>query len=239
MALLAGRRKVCRDVIGVCRTLKILQVTANAGRAGQVVVVVGVAVGALPWRHCMSAGQRKSHRRVIELRIQPVVGGVATVARSGELGADVVGIGRPREIRRVARIALRGHRLKLAIGRALMAGVAVDCGVRPGQREPVIVLLDLLNRNLPAAHRVALLAIRSQLPLMNISVAVLTSLSDVGEHGLHVALNAGHGLVHAAQRVSRLIVIEFRNRTDRFPSGSGMTVLTRNVQISVRTVRAS
>ena len=176
---------------------------------------------------------------MIELRVQPVVGGVASFARSGELGADVVGIGRPREIRRMAGIALRGHRLKLAIGCALMAGVAVDCGVRSGQREPVIVLLDLLNRNLPAAHRVALLAIRSQLPLMNISVAVLASLSDIGEHGLHVALNAGHRLVQAAQRVARLIVIEFWNRTDWFPSGSGVAVLTRNVQISVRTVRAS
>ena len=174
---------------------------------------------------------------MIELRIQPVVGGVATVARSGELGADVVGIGRPRKIRRVAGIALRRHRLKLAVGRALMAGIAVDCGVRSGQREPVIVLLDLLNRNLPAAHRVALLAIRSQLPLMNVCVAVLTSLSDVGEHGLHVTLDAGHRLVHAAQWVSCLIVIEFWNRTDRFPSSSCMAVLTRNVQISVRTVR--
>jgi len=75
----------------------------------------------------------------------------------------------------------------------------------------------------------ALLAIRSQLPLVNVRVAVLASLSNIGKHRLHVALNARHRLVHAAQRVSRVIVIEFRNRPDRFPSGRRMAVLTRYV----------
>ena len=178
MALFASRREAgVRHRSG--RAGKIFLVTRETQSAGQVVVVVGVAIGALPWRHCMSAGQRKSHRRVIELRIQPVIGSVAAFTRGGKLRADVVGIGRPRKIRRVAGIALRRHRLKLAIGRALMAGVAVDCGVRSGQREPVVMLLDLLDRHLPAAHRVALLAVRSQLPLVNVRVAVLAALSDV------------------------------------------------------------
>jgi hypothetical protein len=111
--------------------------------------------------------------------------------------------------------------------------------MRPGQRKAVVVLLDLLDRHLPTAHGVALFAIRSQLPLVNVRMAVLASLPDVREYGLHVTLDAGHRLVHAAQGVSCLIVIEFWNRTDRFPSGSCVTVLTRDVQISVRTVRTS
>ncbi len=150
-----------------------------------------------------------------------------------------LGLRGPLEIRRVAGIALRGHRLELAVGRALVAGIAVHRGVRSGQREAVVVLLDLLDRHLPAADRVALLAIGSQLPLVNVRVAVLASLSDIGEHRLDVALDAGHRLVHAAQRISRLIVIEFGDRADGFPSGGSVAVLTGHVQISVRTMRSS
>ena len=236
MALFASRREAgVRHRCG--RAGEILLVTRETQGAGQVVVVVDVAVDALPRRYRVPAGQLESHRRVVELRIQPVIGGVATLTRGGKLGGDVVWIGGLLEVRRVAGIARRRHRLKLAIGRALMTGVAVDGGVRPGQREPVIVLLDLLDRHLPTANRVALFAVRSQLPLVNVRMAVLAALPDAGEHGLYVTLNAGHRLVHAAQRVSCLIVIEFWNRTDRFPPGSGVTVLTRHVQISVRAVR--
>ena len=145
MALLAGRGEVCRDVIGVRRALKILQVAANAACAGQVVVVVDVAIGTLPRRHCMPASQRESCRRVIELRVQPIVGGVTVLACGGELRVDVIGIGRPCKIGRVTGIALRGHRLVFAIGHTLMTGVAVDCRVRSGQREAVVMLLDLLD----------------------------------------------------------------------------------------------
>ena len=82
MALLAGRGKICRDVIGVRGALEILQVTANAGHAGDVVVIVDVAVDALPRWHSVPSRQRKSDRSVIELRIQPVVGSVAGVTSS-------------------------------------------------------------------------------------------------------------------------------------------------------------
>jgi len=72
---------------------------------------------------------------------------------------------------------------------------------------------------------------------MNIGMAVLASLSDAGEHRFHVTLSAGHGLMHAPERVSCLIVIEFGNRADRPPRVGGMAVLARNIKISVRTVR--
>jgi hypothetical protein len=60
------------------------------------------------------------------------------------------------------------------------------------QRETVVVLLDLLDGYLPAPNRVALLAIRPELTAVNIGVAVLTALSSVREHWLHMALNASH-----------------------------------------------
>ena len=72
---------------------------------------------------------------------------------------------------------------------------------------------------------------------MNVRVTVLASLSDVAEYHLDVTLDAGDRLVHAAQRISRLIVIEFRNRANRFPPRCGVAVLTRQVEISVWTVR--
>ena len=84
----------------------------------------------------------------------------------------------------------------------------------------------------------ALLAIRPQLPLVDVGVAVLASLPDAGEDRLDVALDAGHRTVHAAQRIPRLIMIELRNRADRPPSAGRVAVLTRNVEIAVRTMRA-
>ena len=186
----------------------------------------------------MSAGQREAHGVVIELRIQPVIGAVAAVAGGRELGGDVIRVGGRVEIRRVAGIALGRHRLKLAVGSALVAGIAIDGRMSARQRKAVVVLLDLLDRHLPAAHGVALLAVRSQLTLVNIGMAVLAAVSDVGEHWFDVALNAGHRLVHAAQRIARLIVIEFRNRADRPPSVGRVAVLTGDIQIAVRTVSA-
>ena len=90
---------------------------------------------------------------------------------------------------------------------------------------------------MPAAHRVALFAVRPQLPLVNVRMAVLAPLSYVCEHWLDVALGAIDRLVQAAKRVTRLIVIKFRDRADRPPALRRMTVLTRNAQIPVRTVR--
>ena len=43
--------------------------------------------------------------------------------------------------------------------------------------------------------------------------------------------------MQAAQRVARLVVIEFGNRADRLPRAGGMAVLAGNIKIPVRTVR--
>jgi len=98
---------------------------------------------------------------MIELRIQPVIRGVATVAGGGEHSGHVVGIRGPLEIRRVAGITLRRHRREFAVGGSLVAGIAVHRRVRSGEREAIVVLLNLLDRDLPSSDRVALLAIGS------------------------------------------------------------------------------
>ena len=56
MALLAGLREGGRHVVGIGGSLIILQMAGNAGRAGEVVIVVDVAVGAQPGRHGVAAG---------------------------------------------------------------------------------------------------------------------------------------------------------------------------------------
>lgn len=238
MALRAIRGEVCRDVIGICRTLKILEVASNAGRAGEVVVVVGVAVNALARRNGMSAGQGKSNRAVVELRVQPVVGAVASVAGNGKFRGGVTWVRGRGIVRCVAGVTLRGHRLKLAGGDSFVARITIHRGVRSGERKTIVVLLDLLNRNLPPANGMALLAVRAQLPAMNIGVAIVAALSDVRKDRLDVALDAGDRLMHAPQRISSLVVIELGNRTDRLPSVWCVTVLAGNIQIAVRTVRS-
>jgi len=161
MALRAIGREAAGDVIGIRRALEIRHVTADAGGIGEVVVVVEVTVGALPRRHRVHAGQRKSRRVMIELRVQPVIRAVASIASHGKLASYVIGIGGSVVVRFVARETLDRHRLKLALSCCLVAGVAVHRGVRSGEREAVVVILDLLHRHIPSPHGVALLAIGS------------------------------------------------------------------------------
>jgi hypothetical protein len=175
----------------------------------------------------VSAAQRKSHRRVIEFRVQPAVGSVAGVAVGRKIAGDMIRASDCFEFRGVAGNALRGHRLESTGGRSLMTGIAVYRGVGPGQGEAIVVLLNLLDRNLPSSDGVALLAIRSQLPPVNVSMAILAPLPNIGEHRLDVALNAAHCVVQSPQRIVRLIVIEFGNRTNRFPRARGVAVLAR------------
>jgi len=82
VALLASRGKGARHVIRIRGALKVFLMARNASRARQVEAVVQVAVGAGPGRNRVPAGQRESHRIVIKLGIQPVVGDVALFAGS-------------------------------------------------------------------------------------------------------------------------------------------------------------
>ena len=100
------------------------------------------------------------------------------------------------------------------------------------------MLFHLSNRDLPSTHGMALFAIRAQLPPVNVGVTILAALPHVAEDHLHVALGASHRSVHPAQRISGLVVIEFRQCPDGSPSIRGVAVLAGDGEISVRTVRA-
>lgn len=66
MALIATLREIRCNVIRVRRALVILEMTRDASGAGQVVVVIDVAIGALPRWNSMHSCQRKSRRVVVE-----------------------------------------------------------------------------------------------------------------------------------------------------------------------------
>lgn len=224
-------------MIGIRRALKIFEVTANAGRTAQVVDIVSVAVGTLARRNRMPTCQREPDGGMIEFCIQPTIRTVAALARGGEFGCDVVRTRCRLKVGVVTRRTSRRHRLELAIGGAFVAGIAVHRRMGAGQLEAVVVLLDLLNRDLPSTDRMTLLAVGSQLPFVDVGMAILAALSYIRENRLHVTLRAGDGLVHATQWISRLVVIEFRNGADRHPPVRGVTVLAWNIQVSVRTMR--
>jgi len=80
VALLAGLREVRSNVIRIGRALEVVQVAGHASCAGQVVVIVDVAVGAGTWRHGVQAREREPRAVVVELRVRPVAGIVALLA---------------------------------------------------------------------------------------------------------------------------------------------------------------
>jgi hypothetical protein len=161
VALRTIRWEITGDMVRVRRGLKIFQVATRTCGGAQVVIVVDVAVGAFTRRNSMSTGQQESGRGVIKFCVQPVIGAVATVACGGEFGGDVIGITGRLKILRVARIASRRHRFKLAVRRAFVTSIAIDSSMCSRQGKAIIVLLDLLGRYSPSAHGVALLAIGS------------------------------------------------------------------------------
>jgi len=103
VADLAGLRDALLHVIGVGGAGVVVQVARYASRDRNVVVVVFVAVRALPWRHGVHARQRERGLRVIEVCWRPAVGGMAGLAGLSKAQLHVVRIARPCVIVQVAR----------------------------------------------------------------------------------------------------------------------------------------
>jgi hypothetical protein len=86
----------------------------------------------------------------------------------------------------------------LAYRRAFVAIFALHGGVSPQERKPILVIFHLLDGDIPALNGVALRAVRAHFSLVNVGVAILAILADVGEYRLDMALHALHLFVHAA-----------------------------------------
>lgn len=98
-----------------------------------------------------------------------------------------------------------------------MALVALDERMCADQREPILVVLDLLNVDLPTLHCVATLAVSPKLAAMNVCMTLGTLRAYLLEHHVRMTLCAGNLRVHAPQRVAGLIVIEFGDGANRLP----------------------
>ena len=105
VALVTSLREIRSNVIRVGRSLVVLQMARDAGRAVQSVIVVNVAIGASPRRNGMKSGQRETGAVMIERRIRPVNGAVALLAGLREVRGRVVGTSCSLEILQVARHA--------------------------------------------------------------------------------------------------------------------------------------
>jgi len=101
------------------------------------------------------------------------------------------------------------------------------------------MLLHGLQRDFPAFDRVALFALRAELPAVNIGVAVRALRAHVGEDQARVTQAALHGFMHAAQRIACLVMVEFRKIANGLPTGEGVTVLAGLVQRAVRAARGA
>jgi hypothetical protein len=97
------------------------------------------------------------------------------------------------------------------------------------------VVFHLLDGNIPTLDRVALRAVRTHLPLVNIGVAILAILADIGEYRFDVALRTVHLFVHAAKGIFGLVMVELWNCTDGTPTRSRMAVFAGNRERPVRT----
>lgn len=78
------------NMVGIRGSLIVLQMACNAGRAAQGVVVVDMAISALPRRNCVHTGQRKARTGVVEDAVRPEQGVVAGFTRGGEIGRHMV-----------------------------------------------------------------------------------------------------------------------------------------------------
>lgn len=146
----------------------------------------------------------------------------------------MIGIGGFLKIRRVAGKALRRQPRELSDGAAGMAIRALQSGVSSQKRKSVIVLLDLLRLNFPAADRVALGAIGSELAPMQVRMAIRAAGAGLLENEAGMALCAIDLSVHSAKRIRSAVVVKLGNAADWFPAGSCVAVFAGNTDSAVR-----
>ena len=80
----------------------------------------------------------------------------------------------------------------------------------------------------------AALAVCAKLSPVDVGMAIGAMRTGVIEDQAGMALRTGYLLVHAPQRIRRMIMIEFGIGADRLPTGVGVAILARNREWAVR-----
>jgi hypothetical protein len=121
-----------------------------------------------------------------------------------------------------------------------VAGVAVHGCMSADQRESILMLIDVVNGNLPAVGVVAEFTLRAILAAMQIGVAVLALYRGVAEIKILVAIDTLHFRVPAMQGKLSFRMVEFEFGAQRLPTLSGVTLLARDLElVAVRTMKRS
>jgi hypothetical protein len=98
-----------------------------------------------------------------------------------------------------------------------MARITVGDSVGANQREAVLMLVDIVKRNFPAADAMTESALRTIPPPMNVGVTILAITANVGENRTGMAFLALHRGVQPAQGKSGLVMLELRLATNWSP----------------------
>jgi len=214
-----AQRAILREtgglMIRIVRRIEISEVTADAGRARQTEIVVGMALRTLHTR--VRPGQRKSGGRMVEAGPGPLHRSVARRAILWEASRHVVGRGGLLEIDQAAAHTRGVRQGEIVVHVALRTS---DCGVRAGQRKSALGVIE--GGVLPARSVVAGFASSGKIPApvirvrrirVILQVAARTGRGGARELATDVALHAGHAGVHPGERkCGEFIVIEGRAR---------------------------
>ena len=107
--------------------------------------------------------------------------------------------------------------------------------MRTDQREAIPVVLDSPRVYAPSLHRMAVLALRAELALVEICMAIRAAGAGFGKDFRYVARITRDILMHATKlEMGFRIVIEFEPRPQGRPTRSGVTVLTRKRKLPMR-----
>ena len=167
---------------------------------------------------------------------------VALSTLSGESHGLMVGGGGLAKRGQVATHTFGGKSkaIELADGANLMTGVAVYGCVSTDQRKSILMLIDVVNGNLPAIAVVAEFALRTILATVQVSVAILALCGGIAEIKILMAIDALHFRVPAAQRKLCLRVVELKFGAQWLPALCSVTLLARNLElIAMRAVNRS
>ncbi len=141
VALITTLWEVRSYVIRIRGSLIILKMATHARVRGQLVIVIHVAIRALPGRHGMHARQGERRAVVIEGGIRPRNGVMALVATLREVRRDVVRIRRSLVILQVAGYASRAAQVVAVVDVAVGAQPRRN-GVAIRQREPNRIVIE-------------------------------------------------------------------------------------------------